>query len=189
MSHSIPSLNKNLAGIALFILNLVVFVLEGCYAMTRWREEESIRMWRRVVSISEANTILKVMTGSATEAGDDAARVTQVLRQSLVAEEDVVIDHKVGQGAFGNVFKGFYLSEPVSVITLEDMDEPSLRTFRAHIVATADLRHPCIVNLKGACWGMELGAVLLTEWAGQQTLADALADKDLTVSEPFGTPP
>ena len=60
---------------------------------------------------------------------------------------------RVGAGAFGEVFKGTCLGQPVAVKTILDVTEANVRAFRAEILLTATLRHPNVVQFVGACWG------------------------------------
>ena len=61
--------------------------------------------------------------------------------------------------------------------TLLEVTTESLANFRAEILLTATLRHPSIINFKGACWGATLTGLVL-EWAPKGSMADLLATQD-----------
>jgi len=63
---------------------------------------------------------------------------------------------RIGAGAFGEVFRGFCLGQPVAIKTMLEVSDAGARAFRAEILLTATLRHPNIVQFVGACWGREL---------------------------------
>jgi serine/threonine protein kinase len=105
-------------------------------------------------------------------------RSRQALKQSLIESKDVKLAKRVGAGAFGEVFKGTVLGQPVAVKTMLKITDVSVRAFRNEILLTATLRHPNIVSFVGACWGKDLMALVL-EWVPRGSLADLLEDKSL----------
>jgi serine/threonine protein kinase len=118
--------------------------------------------------------------------GRDSALQTSCLSQYLLHASDVRLIKKVGNGAFGEVFKGTCLGQTVAVKTMRVVNDENVRCFRAEILLTATLRHPNIVNFVGACWGKELICLVL-EWVPKGTLGDLLADValDLRWDEPL----
>jgi len=93
--------------------------------------------------------------------------------QYLLSPELVMMDKKIGAGAFGEVFKGTLKGEAVAVKTMINVTEKSAKLFRSEIILTATLKHPNIVNFVGACWGRELTCLVL-EWVAKGTLGDLL---------------
>lgn len=74
------------------------------------------------------------------------------LKQYLIRPKDVVLIRKIGQGSFGEVFKGTVAGgEPVAIKIMLDINEDTARAFRSEILLTASLRHSAIVNFVGAC--------------------------------------
>jgi serine/threonine protein kinase len=97
------------------------------------------------------------------------------LSQHLVLAKDVVMKKRLGAGAFGEVFKGTCMGEPVAIKTMLDITESNVKSFRTEIILTATLRHPNIVNFIGACWGKELICMVL-EWVSKGSLTDFLSN-------------
>ena len=91
---------------------------------------------------------------------------------------------QVGAGAFGEVFKGMCMNEPVAIKTMIEVNEANVKAFRAEILLTSALRHPNIVNFVGACWSQELVCLVL-EWATKGSLADLLRTPSLRWDEPL----
>ena len=56
--------------------------------------------------------------------------------------------------------------------------------FRQEILITSQLRHPNIVEFKGACWGGDLTALILG-WCSGGSLEDVLQQKDLEWNDPL----
>jgi len=121
---------------------------------------------------------------------DDAAASEEcnarVLGQYLLNARSVEMSKRIGAGAFGEVFKGTVLRQPVAIKTMLEITEANVRAFRAEILLTATLRHPNIVNFVGACWGGDLVCLVL-EWVSRGTLGGLLqqAAPPLTWSDPL----
>jgi len=98
------------------------------------------------------------------------------IRQYILKPKDVVMIKRVGAGAFGEVFKGTCMGEPVAIKTMIDVTEDNVLEFRNEILLTATLRHPNIVNFVGACWDRELMCLVL-EWVSKGSLRDLLEDQ------------
>jgi serine/threonine protein kinase len=103
------------------------------------------------------------------------ARTESALKQHLLAPREVKLDHRVGAGAFGEVYRGRCFGQLVAVKTMLHVTEDNVRLFRGEILLTSVLRHPCIVNFVGACWSRELTCLVL-EWVPKGSLGDFLAD-------------
>jgi serine/threonine protein kinase len=114
------------------------------------------------------------------------ARSMQALKQCLLESKDVKLAKRVGAGAFGEVFKGTVLGQPVAVKTMLTITDESVKAFRNEILLTSTLRHPNIVSSVGACWGRELTCLVL-EWVPRGSLADLLEDNllDLHWGDPL----
>jgi serine/threonine protein kinase/membrane protein implicated in regulation of membrane protease activity len=91
---------------------------------------------------------------------------------------EIVMDEKIGAGAFGEVFKGTLHGEPCAIKTMIQVTQKTAQLFRAEIILTASLKHPNIVNFMGACVGRELTCLVL-EWVAKGTLGDLLDGEDL----------
>mmetsp|Transcript_74390 Transcript_74390/g.149753 ORF Transcript_74390/g.149753 Transcript_74390/m.149753 type:complete len:354 (-) Transcript_74390:246-1307(-) len=110
----------------------------------------------------------------------------KALQQSLIESKDVKLGKRIGAGAFGEVFKGTVLGQPVAVKTILKVTDANVRAFRDEILLTASLRHLNIVLFVGACWGQDLMCLVL-EWVPRGSLADFLEDKlqDLSWDDPL----
>jgi serine/threonine protein kinase len=119
-------------------------------------------------------------------AGSSISDNTDLLKQYAIDVRTVEISKRIGVGAFGEVFMGTVLGQPVAIKTMLDVTEANMQAFRAEILLTATLRHPNIVNFVGACWGGELVCLLL-EWVPGGTLGGMLqqAAAPLTWADPL----
>jgi hypothetical protein len=106
--------------------------------------------------------------GGNSNGGGGGDRSSRVLKQHLISAKDVVMSKRVGAGAYGEVFQGSVLGQPVAVKTMLSITEANVASFRAEILLTASLRHPNIVCFVGACWGDDLMAMCL-EWVQRGT--------------------
>ena len=64
------------------------------------------------------------------------------------------------------------------------ISEAAVVAFRQEILITSQLRHPNIVEFKGACWGGDLTALILG-WCSGGSLEDVLQQKDLEWADPL----
>eukprot|EP00615_Pteridomonas_danica_P008702 CAMPEP_0114357348 /NCGR_PEP_ID=MMETSP0101-20121206/21558_1 /TAXON_ID=38822 ORGANISM="Pteridomonas danica, Strain PT" /NCGR_SAMPLE_ID=MMETSP0101 /ASSEMBLY_ACC=CAM_ASM_000211 /LENGTH=375 /DNA_ID=CAMNT_0001500063 /DNA_START=433 /DNA_END=1557 /DNA_ORIENTATION=+ len=99
----------------------------------------------------------------------------------------IIMDKKIGAGAFGEVFKGSFNGNTVAIKTMINVTEKTAKLFRAEILLTATLKHPNIVNFIGTCWGRELTCLVL-EWVPKGTLGDLLESEsqhELTWLDPL----
>jgi len=107
---------------------------------------------------------------------DKEVHAMKVLSQYLIHSEDIFMKKRLGAGAFGEVFTGTCMGEPVAIKTMLEVTEENVKEFRSEILLTATLRHPNIVNFVGACWGKELICMVL-EWVSKGSLTDFLGKK------------
>jgi len=162
-------LSKNLDpvkfGIIIITANLVLIMCVLALSIARHRQDRLRMLWRRPPTPSEMvilNEILmmkvknKVHSNdsieefemdnlegpSASEAHSDSSAI---LRQHLLRSQDVSLIKYVGAGAFGEVFKGTCMGQPVAVKTLKDVTYSNVLAFRDEILLTGVLRHPNIV--------------------------------------------
>ena len=98
---------------------------------------------------------------------------TRAFQQLLLDPKDVTLEKRIGVGAFGEVFHGFYAGQPVAIKTLHKINEQSMQSFRKEMITHHALRHPNVVTMVGACWSKELVALLL-EWVPRGSLGDLL---------------
>jgi len=156
----------------------------------RYKNMKQINTWRKALSESEIMILNDVMSkeGLQLSQEDHVALPTKrkkgkgpeensekILSQYLLSSEDVVMTKKVGAGAFGEVFKGTCMGEPVAIKTMIEITEDNVYSFRSEILLTATLRHPNIVNFVGACWGRGLVCMVL-EWVAKGSLASFLEE-------------
>ena len=64
------------------------------------------------------------------------------------------------------------------------VSEAAVVAFRQEILITSQLRHPNIVEFKGACWGGDLTALILG-WCSGGSLEDVLKQRDLEWADPL----
>ena len=98
---------------------------------------------------------------------------TRAFQQLLLDPKDVILEKRIGVGAFGEVFHGFYAGQPVAIKTLHKINQQSMQSFRKEMITHHALRHPNVVTMVGACWSKELVALLL-EWVPRGSLGDLL---------------
>jgi hypothetical protein len=79
----------------------------------------------------------------------------------LIDPNELVMAEVLGKGSFGEVFKGTYRGSACAVKTMLAPDDDVLTRFREEILLLADLRHPNVVGLVGACWGVDLMALVM----------------------------
>jgi serine/threonine protein kinase len=105
--------------------------------------------------------------------------VASSLKQVLLNENSVHIHKRIGSGAYGDVYMGTCLGQPVALKTMKEVSEESVRLFRAEIVLTSNLRHLNVVGFVGACWGRTLTCLVL-EWMAKGSLASFLEEGSLS---------
>jgi hypothetical protein len=195
------NLNDFTIGITLFLINLVViFLALGLGAYRHFLDDRCIWKYQQLLTSAQMRIINAVMMNE--DVNDDTtynmpgyvemvtinnaknernpmkARV-QELKHHLLSPREVILDHRVGSGAFGEVFSGRCFSQPVAIKTMLRVTEDNVRMFRAEILLTSVLRHPCIVNFVGACWSRELTCMVL-EWVQRGPLSSLLNDSTAT---------
>ena len=183
-------------GCMLVAVNLVVLGLAFAMGVHRFRKrqahEHEKNAWRRDLKPRELAIIKAVMGFAPTQDTpevelSDAPTANsgglgksivwkgapRLLQKLLLRPADVVMTERIGAGAFGEVFKGSHKGQEVAIKTILSITEETARLFRAEILLTGTLRHPCIVNCVGACWDKQLVCLVL-EWAPKGTLAELL---------------
>ena len=75
-----------------------------------------------------------------------------LLERHLVKASDVVLEKRIGAGAFGEVFRGKLKGQPAAIKTMLEVTEENAKAFRAEILLTGILRHPNVVTMLGCCW-------------------------------------
>ena len=184
------NLNSFAFGLLLVFVNLVIlFIALALGAYRHYLDQQLLWKWQRLLTSQELRVVDIVMGGK--DEGAAASPLTggvggdpkgsassgKLLQQHLLRSKDVVLKRRVGKGAFGEVFLGTCFGEDVAVKTVLEVTQANMGNFRAEILLTATLRHPCIVNFKGACWGQDLTCLVL-EWVPRGTLSDLLKDQD-----------
>ena len=145
-------------GSLLVIANLVTVALSMRCCWQRWKLEKEQMKWRISPSSAElaiiklamgdSDQLVKGLTGK-TISSDDvedeghkmAADRNILLRQYLLAADDIILSARIGAGSFGEVFKGKVKGAPVAVKVMLSITEKSMREFRAEIILTASLRY------------------------------------------------
>jgi len=137
--------------------------------------EEQIVTFRRNVKDAKAST-----------GTTDASEVDDALQKILINAQDLVTEERVGKGSFGEVFKASYRGSAVAVKTMTTVEMSSLDRFREEILLMADLRHPNIVSMIGACWEQDLMALVM-EYCARGTATDVLKQngEDFTWDDPL----
>jgi small GTP-binding protein len=67
---------------------------------------------------------------------------------------DLQIEKQIGQGGFGKVYRAQYKGEIVAVKQVEvdaEMKTEAFREFRREVALSSELKHDCIVAMKGVC--------------------------------------
>ena len=175
-------LSPMLLGSLLVIINMsVLLVALGFAAARSYREHKDVGQWRRALDSQEFAMLESVMLGhgfspnAASVTSNESRKVAEenqkkskptteevyqrhqdVLNQHLVQAKDIVLDKRIGAGAFGEVFKGSFLGQATAIKTMLEVTEENARSFRAEILLTGVLRHPNIVIMMGACWERDL---------------------------------
>ena len=190
----LDNLNNFSVGITLVLVNLiVVFLAVGLGAYRHFLDNRRIWMYQGLLTSAQMRIIDAVMMDEDTN--DDTIDRTpgyiemvrakaktgrkhtksrvEELKQHLLAPREVILDQRVGSGAFGEVFRGRCFSQLVAIKTMLHVTEDNVRMFRAEILLTSVLRHPCIVNFIGACWSRELTCMVL-EWVHRGPLRSLL---------------
>eukprot|EP01129_Flabellula_baltica_P003267 TRINITY_DN13066_c0_g1_i1.p1 TRINITY_DN13066_c0_g1~~TRINITY_DN13066_c0_g1_i1.p1 ORF type:complete len:731 (+),score=122.44 TRINITY_DN13066_c0_g1_i1:31-2223(+) len=71
---------------------------------------------------------------------------------------------KLGQGAYGAVYKGRLFSTPVAVKSLKDLSSAAQEAFNNEVGLMVDIMHPNILILMGTCYSAEWGRCIVTEF-------------------------
>jgi hypothetical protein len=189
--------NNFTVGFILVLVNLaVLFLAVGLGAYRHFLDERRVWKYQRLLTSAQMRIVDAVMMGedsdktfdsrplssmemvnkkSGEKSNSHKARTESALKQHLLAPREVKLDHRVGAGAFGEVYRGRCFGQLVAVKTMLHVTEDNVRLFRGEILLTSVLRHPCIVNFVGACWSRELTCLVL-EWVPKGSLGDFLAD-------------
>ena len=197
----LDDLNSFAIGVVLVLVNLaVLFLAVGLGAYRHFLNDRRIWKYQELLTSAHMRIIDAVMNGEDVEEDvsfrnhggiemvDSTLKKTseskrlriEELKQHLLAPREVILDYRVGSGAFGEVFSGRCFSQPVAIKTMLRVTEDNVRMFRAEILLTSVLRHPCIVNFIGACWSRKLTCLVL-EWVQRGPLSALLKDSS-TVS-------
>ena len=165
-------------GLILVAANLSILMIALSFGTYRhYLDEERLWKWRRPLTDAEMDLIEQVMLSPAEGTPVPVASKLNLLQQHTLKESDVILEKRVGKGKFGEVFVGICFNEKVAVKTVLEVNEQNMSAFRAEIMLTCTLRHPCIVNFRGCCWGQDLTCLVL-EWAAKGSLEGLLLDLD-----------
>jgi len=94
-----------------------------------------------------------------------------------VDPKDVVMGQLIGQGAFGQVFRGKLFGKEVAVkkLIVQELDNQSLDQFRAEVQVMSGLRHPNILLFMGAC--TQPGNLMIVTEIAYSSIDKMLKDK------------
>eukprot|EP00519_Triparma_laevis_P008541 CAMPEP_0182519926 /NCGR_PEP_ID=MMETSP1321-20130603/45350_1 /TAXON_ID=91990 /ORGANISM="Bolidomonas sp., Strain RCC1657" /LENGTH=708 /DNA_ID=CAMNT_0024727921 /DNA_START=767 /DNA_END=2889 /DNA_ORIENTATION=- len=99
---------------------------------------------------------------------------TSVFKSLQIKSEEIeVLQYSIAKGAFGEIHKAQYKGQYVALKTLLHLEEDSLHEFKQEILLNAQLQHPNVVRLIGACWDRSMIAIVL-EFAEGGSLDTAL---------------
>lgn len=177
-------------GALLLILNLLIILWAGIACYNLYSADIREHAWRRALTPQQMAIVNVVMRHQSNEDGAhnttfadgihegvieltsieptstnvlDSRTINskKILNLAVLQAEDVRLLARIGQGSFGEVFKGVCMGQTVAVKTMLQIKEETVKSFRAEILMTATLRHPNIVNFIGACWSQELMCLVL----------------------------
>jgi hypothetical protein len=152
-------LSQLAVGTLLLGANLVIIALASYWNVVRWRQEQEMLKWRRVLTDKEvavldefmksrlalsgpqnlaSPTIQNLYSESAIEMTGHSANLCEdvdshLLQRYLLDPEKVVLSKKIGEGVFGMVFKGELMGEPVAVKTMREVNPDSVTAFRKEV--------------------------------------------------------
>jgi hypothetical protein len=86
--------------------------------------------------------------------------------------EDISFENKIGEGSYGEVWKGTLWHQAVAVKTLKGIDPEDLKDFENEIALMTTLRHPNIVEFLGACKDQDGNLSMTTEFCPNGSLED-----------------
>ncbi|GMH76993.1 hypothetical protein TL16_g07258 [Triparma laevis f. inornata] len=91
------------------------------------------------------------------------AKTTSAVLKSLQidSEEIEILQYGIAKGAFGEIHKANYNGQTVALKTLLHLEEDSLLLFKHEILLSAQLQHPNVILLIGACWDRSMIALVL----------------------------
>ena len=167
-------------GLMLVAVNLVILgIALALGAYRHYLDGERLWKWMRPLNEVEMQVIDAVMgaNGPRRSRSPTESPGAKILRQHTFLSKDVVLQRRIGKGAFGEVFLGSCFGAKVAVKTVLEVSEATMMCFRAEILLTATLRHPCVVNFCGCCWGKDLTCLVL-EWVAKGSLGDLLGNGD-----------
>ena len=105
-------------------------------------------------------------------------QVKEELEEWAIPPAAVTFHEKVGEGAFGVVFKGIYRKREVALKTMsrKDVNETNLKRFVSETLLLARLHHPNVIGFEGCV--LELNNLFIViEYAGNGNLNDCLQSK------------
>jgi len=128
------------------------------------------------VSVSGIGRNQAGMTGSTLE-GPPLSLTSDVFDHLTWGE--VKIERKIGQGAYGDVFKARYFGYPVAVKVIKDplsADEVKREKILEELKIMVLLKHPNVVMLMGACLTPDNQVAIITEMCERGNLKDTIKD-------------
>ena len=160
---------------------VAVSLKKSIQILQQYNEEEKKMIEEQIVTFRKNVKDAKASAGST-----DMKVVDSALKKLLINAKDLVTEECIGKGAFGEVFKASYRGSTVAVKTMKTVDISDLDRFREEILLMADLHHPNIVTMVGACWEQDLMALIM-EYCEKGTATDVLKENgvDFTWDDPL----
>lgn len=93
---------------------------------------------------------------------------------------EIVLHEKIGDGAFGEVFRGTLWGTEVAVKTFKSITDKVLGDLQKEVEILSNLRHPNVVLYIGACTRPP-NVCLVTEWCVRGSLYDVLHDPSIVI--------
>ena len=91
----------------------------------------------------------------------DQSTAQKDLDKLLIRSDELETHEVIGKGSFGDVYKASYRGAIVAVKTMREISSESLGKFKEEVLLSGDLRHPNIVTMVGACWEVDLMALIM----------------------------
>lgn len=105
-------------------------------------------------------------------------------QRSVIKREDITLDHSIGRGAAGVVYKGMFRGTEVAVKQLiaSNASQKAVQDFEFESAIMTGLRHPNLVMFMGSCFVPQLNEMLLVmEFMEKGSLNDILHNPKLNL--------
>ena len=130
-------------------------------------EEEDHPPLSTLIKASESSDPYELDSAVPVVMNEDEKEAMQATANNVMKDLQIPVDqidieqYSIAKGAFGEIHMGNYKGSRVALKTLILLDEESLVLFKHEILLSAQLQHPNIILLIGACWDRNLIAMVL----------------------------